>query len=60
MSGESAQLDERRIGELQRRYDRKEDVIGASFDLADIITARSLIRQAWTLYRWDSRPASRP
>ena len=46
---------------LQRCYERNEDVINAFFDLADaIITVRSLIRQAWTLYRWDSRPARRP
>ena len=46
---------------LQRCYERREDVIGAFFDLADaIITARSLIRQAWTTYRWDSRPTRRP
>jgi transposase len=46
---------------LQRCYERKEDVIHAFFDLADaIITLRSLIRQAWTLYRWDTRPARRP
>ncbi|MBQ0906981.1 IS5/IS1182 family transposase, partial [Micromonospora sp. U21] len=31
------------------------------FDLADaIITIRSLIRQAWILYRWDTRPTRRP
>jgi len=24
-----------------------------------IITVRSLIRQAWTTYRWDARPAHR-
>jgi hypothetical protein len=42
---------------LRRCYERKEDVIGAFFDLPGaIITVRSLIRQAWTLYRWDSRP----
>ena len=42
---------------LQRCYERHEEVIDAFFDLADaIITVRSLIRQAWTLYRWDSRP----
>jgi hypothetical protein len=46
---------------LQRCYERREDVIDAFFDLADaIITVRSLIRQAWTLYRWDYRPARRP
>lgn len=38
-----------------------EDVIEAFFDLADtIITVRRLIREAWTLYRWDTRPARRP
>jgi hypothetical protein len=42
-------------------YERREQVIDAFFDLADaIITVRSLIRKAWTLYRWDSRPARRP
>jgi transposase len=46
---------------LQRCYERDEDVIDAFFDLADaIITARRLIREAWTLYRWDGRPARRP
>ncbi|MEU0151398.1 IS5/IS1182 family transposase, partial [Micromonospora fulviviridis] len=35
--------------------------IDAFFDLTDaIITLRSLIRQAWTLYRWDNRPTRRP
>ena len=29
--------------------------------LADtIITVRRLIRESWTLYRWDGRPAKRP
>jgi transposase len=46
---------------LQRCYERREKVIDAFFDLADsIITVRSLIRQAWTTYRWDGRPARRP
>jgi transposase len=46
---------------LQRCHERREDVIDAFFDLADtIITMRSLIRQAWTAYRWDGRPARRP
>jgi transposase len=46
---------------LQRCYERDEDVIDAFFDLADaIITVRRLIREAWTLYRWDTRPAHRP
>ena len=42
---------------LQRCCERREEVIDAFFDLADaIITVRSLIRQAWTSYRWDRRP----
>jgi transposase len=46
---------------LQRCYERRETVVNAFFDLADaIITARSLIRKAWTLYRWDTRPTRRP
>jgi len=46
---------------LQRCYERNEQVIDAFFDLADaIITLRRLIREAWTLYRWDTRPAKRP
>ncbi|HYZ54575.1 MAG TPA: hypothetical protein VE733_13895 [Streptosporangiaceae bacterium] len=45
---------------VQRCYERRENVIDAYFDLADtVITVRSLIRQAWTTYRWDSRPARR-
>jgi hypothetical protein len=49
------------FNKLQRCYERREDVIDAFFDLADtIITVRSLIRQSWTLYRWDGRPAKRP
>jgi hypothetical protein len=46
---------------LQRCYERNQDVTGAfSGPAGTIITVRSLIRQAWTLYRWDSRPARRP
>ena len=46
---------------LQRCYERRETVVNAFFDLADaIITVRSLIRQAWTTHRWDTRPAHRP
>ena len=46
---------------LQRCYERHEQVIDAYFDLADtVITLRRLIREAWTLYRWDTRPAKRP
>ncbi len=45
---------------LQRCYERREDVIDAFSDLADVlITVRSLIRKAWTTYRWDTRPAHR-
>ena len=44
-----------------QRYERREHIIDAFFDLADtIITVRSLIRKAWTLYRCDTRPARRP
>jgi hypothetical protein len=46
---------------LQRCYERREIVIDTFFDLADtIITVRSLIRKAWTLYRRDTRPHRRP
>jgi transposase len=46
---------------LQRCHERNEYVIDAFFDLADaIITVRRLIREAWTLYRWDTRPPHRP
>lgn len=46
---------------LQRCCERDEEVIDAFFDLADtIITVRRLIREAWTHYRWDTRPAKRP
>lgn len=46
---------------LQRCHERDQDVIDAFFDLADaIITLRRLIREAWTLYRWDTRPAKCP
>jgi transposase len=46
---------------LQRCYERRAKVIGAFSGLADtIITVRSLIRRAWTTYRWDNRPARRP
>jgi hypothetical protein len=43
---------------LQRCCERRANVIDAFFDLADaIITIRSLIRQAWTAYRWDGQAA---
>jgi hypothetical protein len=44
---------------LQRCYERREELIDAFFDLADAITVRNLIRQAWVTHRWDSRPARR-
>ncbi|GAA4391322.1 hypothetical protein GCM10023088_68340 [Actinomadura verrucosospora] len=46
---------------LARCYERRTTVIDAFFDLAGtIITVRSLIRQAWTTHRWDTRPRRRP
>lgn len=46
---------------LQRCYERRKVVIDAFLDLADaIITVRALIRRAWPLYRWDTRPRKRP
>lgn len=45
----------------QRSYERREHVIDAYFDLGDAaITARSLIAKAWTLNRWNTRPAHHP
>lgn len=45
---------------LQRCYERAEHIVDAFFDLADaVITLRSLIQQAWTLYRCDTRPTHR-
>lgn len=49
------------FAKLQRCYERSETVIDAFFDLADtVITLRRLIREAWTLYRWDDRPTNGP
>jgi hypothetical protein len=49
------------FNKLQRCYERNETVIDAFFDLADaVITLRRLIREAWTLYRWDTRPTNDP
>lgn len=46
---------------VARCYERRTSVIEAFFDLADtIITVRSLIRRAWTTYRWAARPRRRP
>src|SRR5579859_1495446 len=46
---------------IARCTERREEVINAYLSLAHaIITLRRLIRQAWTLYRWDTRPRRRP
>lgn len=46
---------------IARCTERHEEVIDAYLSLAHaIITLRRLIRQAWTLYRWDTRPKRRP
>ncbi len=46
---------------IARCTERRTRVIGAYVSLAHaIITLRRLIRQAWTLYRWDTRPKRRP
>lgn len=46
---------------IARYTERRESVIDAYLSLAHaIITLRRLIRQAWTLYRWDTRPKRRP
>lgn len=46
---------------IARCTERKSHVIDAYLCLAHaIITLRRLIRQAWTHYRWDTRPQRRP
>ncbi|MFF3662884.1 IS5 family transposase [Streptomyces olivochromogenes] len=46
---------------LARCYERRIEVVNASFDFADtVITVRSLIRRAWTTHRWEGRPRRRP
>lgn len=46
---------------IARCTERRRHVIDAFLSLAHaVITLRRLIRQAWTLYRWDSRPKRRP
>ncbi|MFJ2582445.1 IS5/IS1182 family transposase, partial [Kitasatospora aureofaciens] len=46
---------------LARCFERRATVIDAFFDLADsILIIRSLVRRAWTTYRWQSRPRRRP
>ena len=56
-----AQLAELLFEQIGLNKRESKDMIDAFFDLADaIITVRRLIREAWTLYRWDGRPARRP
>jgi len=46
---------------IARCTERRTEVINAYISLMHaIITLRRLIRQAWTLYRWDTRPKRRP
>lgn len=46
---------------IARCTERRTEVINAHVSLMHaIITLRRLIRQAWTLYRWDARPKRRP
>lgn len=46
---------------ITRCNERREKVIDAYLALAHaVITLRRLIRQAWTFYRWDTRPKLRP
>lgn len=41
---------------LARCYERRTTALDAFFDLADtVITVHSLIRRAWTTYRWEER-----
>jgi hypothetical protein len=56
-----ARRTDQRLAQRLQPAERRVNVIDAFFDLADIIiTVRSLIRQAWTTCRWDTRPARRP
>ncbi|MEU5307011.1 IS5 family transposase [Streptomyces noursei] len=46
---------------LARCTERRTTVVDAYLSLAHaVITLRRLIRRAWTLYRWDTRPHKRP
>ncbi len=46
---------------IARCTERRTEVINAYVSLMHTITTlRRLIRQAWTLYRWDARPKRRP
>lgn len=47
------------FGKLRRCTERRKAPIEFFIALAStIITVRCLIRRAWTLYRWDTRPRS--
>jgi transposase len=48
------------FGKLRRCTERRQACVDAYLDLAAaIITIRALLRAAWILYRWDTRPRSR-
>jgi transposase len=48
------------FGKLRRCTERRQQCVDAYLDLAAaIITIRALLRAAWLLYRWDTRPRSR-
>ncbi len=47
------------FGKLRRCTERRRASVAFFIALAStIITVRCLIRRAWTLYRWDTRPRS--
>ncbi len=48
------------FGKLRRCTERRRDCVDAYLALAAaIVTLRALLRAAWLLYRWDTRPRSR-
>src|SRR5919112_2343410 len=47
------------FGRLRRCTERRQDCVDAYLNLAvAIVTLRALLRAAWYLYRWDTRPRS--
>jgi hypothetical protein len=45
------------FGKLRRCTERRRDCVDAYLNLAAaIVTLRALLRAAWYLYRWDTRP----
>ena len=47
------------FGRLRRCTERRRDCVDAYLNLAAaIVTLRALLRAAWYLYRWDTRPRS--